>query len=141
MCRTAALILPGMFSPRSALTRLLALLTPVCMIWVFAACVSLCSEHGAVDAGSDGALSVSAADSAGAQDCCPAGEASCGVLTDRATFVPYASATPSAPEAAAVPGADVALARPARSLPPDRPPAPRSSGCAPSAFSPSASPP
>lgn len=124
MCRPAALILPGMFSPRTALTRSLALLTPVCMIWVFVACVSLCSDHEAVDAGHDGAHSVSAPESTGAQDCCPAGEASCGVLTDRATFVLYASATASAPEAAAVPGADVALAHPARGLPPDRPAAP-----------------
>ena len=113
-----------MFSPRSALTRTLALLTPVCMIWVFAACVSLCSEHGAVDAGGDGALSVSAAECAGSQDCCPAGKASCAVPTDRATFVLYASATAPVPEAAAVPGADVALAHPARGLPPDRPAAP-----------------
>ena len=124
MCRPAPLILPRMFSPRSALTRTLALLTHVCMIWVFAACVSLCSEHGAVDAGSDGAHSVSAPESAGAEDCCPVGEASCGVLTDRATSVPYASAAASAPEAAAVPAADVVLAHPARGVPPDWPAAP-----------------
>lgn len=119
MSRTAPLILRRMFSPRSALTRSLAMLTPVCMIWVFVACVSLCSEHEVVNAGHAEAHAVSTAEFAETPDCCPAGEASCGVLTDRATFVSDPSAAPPAPDVAAVPAADIALAHPARGVPPD----------------------
>jgi hypothetical protein len=89
------------------------------MIWVFVACVSLCSEHEVVNAGHAEAHSVSTPEFAETQDCCPAGETSCGVLTDRAAFVPHLSAAAPAPEAAIVPAADVALAHPARGVPPD----------------------
>jgi len=108
-----------MLTPRSALTRTLALLTPVCMIWVFAACVSLCAEHEAADVGCADTHSVGTPGIAETQDCCPAGEASCGVPADRATFVSHTSAAAPASEAAALPVADVTLACPARGGPPD----------------------
>lgn len=119
MCHPAALILVWMLSPRASLTRSLALLTPLCMVWVFAACVSLCSEHGAFDAGSAESHSVSAPESAEKQDCCPAGEASCGVPADRATFVSQPGVAEPPSEAVAVPMADFALAHSARGEPPD----------------------
>lgn len=119
MCRPAALILPWMLTPRSALTRSLALLTPLCMIWMFAACVSLCAEHVALDAGGDEARSVGTPGYPGTQGCCPVGEASCGLPAHRATFVSHVSAAVPTPEAAAVPAADFAPAHPARGVPPD----------------------
>jgi hypothetical protein len=121
MSRPTTHILREMFSPRSALMRTLALLTPVCMVWVFAACVSLCSEHEAVEAGRAEAHSVSAPQFAEMQDCCPAGEASCGVPADRATFVPHLSAAAPASDATAVPAADFKLTHPDRGVPPDWP--------------------
>lgn len=120
MCRPATLILTRMLTPRSALTRSLALLTPLCMIWAFAACVSLCAGHEALDAGGAEAHSAGAPGFAESQDCCPDGEASCGVPTHRATFVSHTPAAEPTPEDAALPAAADALARPARNMPPDR---------------------
>lgn len=120
MCRPAALILTRMLTPRSALTRSLSLLTPLCMIWVFAACVSLCAGHEALDVGVAEAHSAGASGFAESQDCCPDGEASCGVPTHRATFVSHTTAAEPAPEASALPASDGVLARPARNMPPDR---------------------
>ncbi len=108
-----------MLTPRSALTRSLALLTPLCLIWVFAACVSLCAEHEGVDSESAEAHSVSAPGLAEMQDCCPADEASCAVPADRATFVSHLSVAEPSLEAVAVAAADVALAHPAGGVPPD----------------------
>jgi hypothetical protein len=119
MWRPATLILHGMLSPRSALTRWLALLTPLCMVWVFAACVSLCGEHEAARAGCADAHSVSAPGFAETQDCCPAGEASCGVPGDRAMFVSQPGVAEPPSEAVAMPTADFVLARPARGAPSD----------------------
>ena len=119
MCRPAALILPWMLTPRSALTRSLALLMPLCMIWVFAACVSLCAEHEAADAGCADTHSVGTPGIAETQDCCPVGEASCGVPADRAMSVSQPSVAEPPSEAVAMPMADFALARPARGEPPD----------------------
>jgi len=103
------------------MTRSLALLTPVCMVWVFVACVSLCLEHDAMGAWRAEAHSVSAPQFAEMQDCCPSGEASCGVLTGRATFVQHLGAAALAPDAAAVMMTASVLARPARGVPPDWP--------------------
>jgi hypothetical protein len=119
MCRPAALILPWMLTPRSALTRSVALLTPLCMIWVFAACVSLCAEHEAIDAGCTEGHSLSTPGFAETQDCCPVGEDSCGVPADRAMFVSQPSVAEPPSEAVAVPLADFARAHPARGVPPD----------------------
>jgi hypothetical protein len=121
MCSPAALILPWMLTPRSALTRSLALLIPICMVWVFAACVSLCAGHESLDAGCVEAHSVNTPAPAETQDCCPDGEASCGVQSHRATSVSHTTAAEPAPaEAAALPPADGTLARPARGASPGR---------------------
>lgn len=119
MCRPAALILPWMLTPRSALMRSLALLTLLCMIWVFAACVSLCAGHEVFDAGGTQVHSVGASGFAETQDCCPVGEASCGVPADRAMFISQPGVAEPLSEAVAVPMADFALAHPARGVPPD----------------------
>jgi hypothetical protein len=108
-----------MLTPRSALTRSLALLTPFCLIWVFAACVSLCAEHEGGDSERAEAHSAGTPGLAEMQDCCPAGEASCAVPADRATFVSHPSVAEPSSEAVAVPTADVSLAHPARGVPPD----------------------
>jgi hypothetical protein len=113
MWRLSTLILPWMLTTRLALTRSLALLTPLCMIWVFAACVSLCAGHDELVAGGAEAHSTDASGFADTQDCCPAGEASCGVQAHRATSVSHTTAAGHAPEAAALPAAECNLARPA----------------------------
>ncbi|HEX8354666.1 MAG TPA: hypothetical protein VF611_17295 [Pyrinomonadaceae bacterium] len=90
------------------------------MLWVFAACVSLCAGHEELGAGGAEAHSVSTPGFAESQDCCPDGEASCGVPAHRAMFASHTTAAEPAPEAAALPAADDAVARPARNMPPDR---------------------
>lgn len=120
MCSPAALILPRMLTPRSALRRLMALLIPVCMIWVFAACVSQCAGHEVLDAEGVEAHAVSTQGFVEAEDCCPDGEASCGVTAHRAMFVSHMNVAEPAPEVAVLPAADGAFACQAYSMPPDR---------------------
>ncbi len=72
-----------MFAPRPLLTRSLATLLPACLVWVFAACVSICSAHPAEAPEAIAAAYCDAADAAPEPDCCPITEASQGVLPER----------------------------------------------------------
>lgn len=62
-------ILTGMFSRPSFSTRSLALLLPVALLWVFAACVLSCSEKGKEDPEHGPSASVSVESLMGADDC------------------------------------------------------------------------
>ena len=89
------------------------------MIWVFAACVSLCAEHDGGESQRAEARPVVTPGFAEMQECCPAGETSCGVPADRATYPSHPSDAEPSSEAVAVRAADVALAHPARGVPPE----------------------
>lgn len=82
-------IMPAMFSPRSTVTRSLAIWLPLCFVWVFVACVSLCSLHGAGEHNTPSVLS-QVADSSHESNCCPIREATSWVLPERQSSNPQA---------------------------------------------------
>lgn len=90
------------------------------MSWVFAACVSQCAGHEAIDPEGAEAHSVSTPGFVEAEDCCPDGADSCGIPSHRATFVSHTTVAEPAPEVAALPTADGELACHTYSMPPDR---------------------
>jgi hypothetical protein len=87
-----------MISAHSLITRSIALLLPVCLIWLFIACVTLCSMH--VDGYKlthAGSLSSTASTASGEIDCCPFTESLRSVLPERSVLeVPAAEHTPVA---------------------------------------------
>lgn len=72
-----------MFMPRFPLKRTVAALLPICFLWAFVACVSLCTEH-AEEAGNDrpSVLCLGINDTP-ASDSCPIVEAPKATLRDR----------------------------------------------------------
>jgi hypothetical protein len=79
-----------MFKAGTLLTRLTGTLLPVCLVWAFAACVSLCSAHPAEAGETAAAISRDVADYAPESDCCPITEASQGALPERTSQSPQA---------------------------------------------------
>ena len=79
-----------MFTARTLLIRLTATLLPVCLVWVFVACVSLCSAHPAEAGEAAAVVSWDVADDAPESDCCPVSEASQGALPERTSQSPQA---------------------------------------------------
>src|SRR4030095_7230644 len=72
-----------MMSVYSLITRSIALLLPVCFIWLFIACVTLCSMHVERKLTHAGCLSSTASTGSGEIDCCPFTESLLSVLTPR----------------------------------------------------------
>jgi hypothetical protein len=77
-------IIAGMFSSRSKRTRVLAACLPLCLVWVFVACVSLC----AAQAGTCEKPSTEAAGVSQEANHCPITEAPNAVIPERQAFSP-----------------------------------------------------
>jgi len=78
-----------MFAPRSIVTRSLALWLSACFVWIFIACVSLCSLDEERQSQTSPALSSVATAADGSHDCehCPIMEAPSFVLPERQSSV------------------------------------------------------
>lgn len=72
-----------MFSQRSALTRLVALVLPLCFVWIFTACVMICGAHAAEESKQHSIWSNSEAEISHEADCCPLTNSQLSVLPDR----------------------------------------------------------
>ncbi|MCP9494937.1 MAG: hypothetical protein MSG64_10840 [Pyrinomonadaceae bacterium MAG19_C2-C3] len=84
-------IMPVMFSPRSSFMRVLAMMLPLCFIWVFVACVVSCSAHDAEAHEIRADLAIESIDGSHDDDLCPVTEATSYTLPERQSSIPQIS--------------------------------------------------
>ncbi|MGA9770666.1 MAG: hypothetical protein WBV94_16620 [Blastocatellia bacterium] len=82
-------ILPAMGLPRSTVTKLLAACLLICSVWVFIACVLLCSAHPESANTSETFLSAERINTSSDDECCPIGQSPAGVLTERQSLLTH----------------------------------------------------
>ncbi len=80
-----------MIQPRSLPVRVLATLLPVCFVWVFVACASLCAMHGETERETRAAAIFDSADAPDDFECCALEQALASVLPDRQSSLTRAS--------------------------------------------------
>lgn len=83
--------MPEMFSPRPTVTRSLAIWMPLCFLWVFMACVSLCPVNDVAGHEVSSALSKITVRGSHESDCCPITEAPTWLIAARQSSTPQAS--------------------------------------------------
>ncbi len=79
--------MPLMFSPRSTASRSLAIWLPICLMWMFVACVSLCLLHVEAEDETPSVLTPVTAVNSPDSDCCPFIESTSGILLERQSSI------------------------------------------------------
>jgi hypothetical protein len=72
-----------MFMPRSTLKRSLALFLPICFVWIFVACVMICTAHAAEVQNEHAVCSSPETELLPKADCCPISGSQMSVLPER----------------------------------------------------------
>src|SRR5947207_117207 len=87
-----------MLSQRSTLSRLVAVILPLCSVWIFIACVIICSAHAEEASNQRSTASFGEAQLSHEEECCPINNAQVSVLPNRrATFFVINHNHPSSP--------------------------------------------
>ena len=83
-----------MIPPRSLFTRVLATLLPMCFLWVFVACASLCSMHNEMEQETQVAAISDSVNASGDSECCPLGQSPVVIVSERQSYLLQSSGDP-----------------------------------------------